>query len=149
MADRKLVLVRLQELPDRTLGRLLGYDRNIEIGRWWSLELPDRNNARNISHIPAGVYKLTPEVSPKLGQVLRVHDVPGRDGILIHAGNVPENTKGCILAGMLLLDLNSDGYLDCARSRTAMTELYGWFDGDESSELVVVEAYGTKETNNA
>lgn len=144
MAERKLVLVRLQELRDRTLGRLLGYDRDIEIGRWWSLELPDHNNQRNISHIPTGTYKLTAEEHPKLGQVLRVHGVPDRDGILIHAGNQPEHTRGCILCGMLLLDLNGDGYLDCARSRSAMTELYGWFDGDMSSELVVVEAYGGK-----
>ena len=30
----------------------------------------------------------------------RVIDVPGFEGILVHAGNYQENTQGCILVGM-------------------------------------------------
>ena len=60
--------------------------------------------------IPAGTYELTMDVvSPKYstyksyefcnGKLPRLQNVPGYDGILIHIGNYPKDTEGCILVG--------------------------------------------------
>lgn len=61
--------------------------------------------------IPRGRYLVTMEVSPKFkdrpyaepygGRLPLLHDVPGFDGILIHPGNTPDDTEGCLLPGML------------------------------------------------
>jgi RHS repeat-associated protein len=64
-----------------------------------TLELPGRENLPFKSRIPAGTYKATRHNSPSLGSVLKLHEVPGRSDILLHPGNTPDDTKGCILPG--------------------------------------------------
>jgi hypothetical protein len=68
------------------------------------LELPWKNNERNVSQIPRGTYawqKITRQSNGKPAIWLR--DVPGRSEILIHQGRYPHHSKGCILI---------DGYED-------------------------------------
>ncbi len=97
-----LELIRLQYLPDRTLGTLhiLGNDQ------WHcdTLELPATvNGVANVPKlccIPAGTYELKVTWSPAFKRWLPLlMAVPGRSGIRIHAGNTPRDTKGCILVG--------------------------------------------------
>jgi hypothetical protein len=66
---------------------------------WATLELPWRDNARQISCIPTGLYSIMRRDSLKFGKCLAVRGVPNRDGILIHAGNTVKDTHGCILVG--------------------------------------------------
>lgn len=61
--------------------------------------------------IPAGTYRIALDVvSPKFkerfpyktlchGMLPRLLNVPSRSGILIHCGNLPSDTQGCILLG--------------------------------------------------
>ena len=68
-----------------------------------TLELPYLDNQRSISCIPEGSYKVRtrlPRESATRDYVhLLVQDVEGRSYILVHIGNFPKDTKGCILVG--------------------------------------------------
>jgi len=73
-----------------------------------TMEPPWRDNQRNISCIPAGEYDVVIAQSPKYGLVYWVKDVPDRDLIRIHSGNLGgdvkkglvSHTKGCLLFGL-------------------------------------------------
>jgi len=67
-----------------------------------TLEDPWLENQRNKSCIPAGVYTFSPHHGAKYQNVWRADHVPGRSGILIHAGNTTADTEGCILVGLEL-----------------------------------------------
>lgn len=70
-------------------------------------ELPDRDNQRSISRIPAGEYQVKIRQSHKYGAIFHLQDVKGRSYILIHAGNwagdiskgYRTDSMGCILLG--------------------------------------------------
>jgi hypothetical protein len=103
--------------------------------RCFTLELPWRDNVRQKSCIPTGVYFCTWKNSKKFGLVPLLQTVQGRDGILIHsgtwAGNVDlgykTNSHGCILLEKKLGKL--DGQLAGFMSRIAMNELREHFKG--------------------
>lgn len=106
MTEPVLILARGGDSDEGTFGELWhGRDRLAV-----SAEPPWRDNARARSCIPAGEYRATWSRSPTFGPVYRLHDVPGRSHILIHAGNYagdPEaglrtHTQGCILLGSRL-----------------------------------------------
>lgn len=62
-----------------------------------TLEPPYRSK---YSYIREGVYRMSVTYSPKFHRKLPLlHDVPGRSGIRIHAGNTASDTHGCILVG--------------------------------------------------
>jgi hypothetical protein len=64
-----------------------------------TLEPRDNLNRVNRSSIPAGQYEMRGVSSERFGETFEVLSVPGRTGILFHAGNVVEDTSGCILIG--------------------------------------------------
>jgi hypothetical protein len=90
-----LEIIRLEEALSGTLG-ILKIDKECFC---WTLEPPDRENARNISSIPAQQYICEIYHSPKHGETYQIFDVPGRAAILFHAGNTVGHTAGCILLG--------------------------------------------------
>lgn len=73
-----------------------------------TLELPWKNNQRNMSCIPPGSYKCTTRISPKFGLTYWLLEVPNRSYILIHSGNwagdvekgFKSHVNGCILLGL-------------------------------------------------
>mgnify|MGYP003625496884 CR=1 FL=1 len=68
-----------------------------------TLELPWKQNQRNISCIPAGEYdarlRLPRESATREYIHLLIKDVPNRSYILVHIGNTTSDTQGCILVG--------------------------------------------------
>lgn len=66
----------------------------------YTLERPWRDNRLCISHIPPGDYEVRPD-RRKGSHKFRFNDVETRprSAIEIHAGNVVEDTQGCIMVG--------------------------------------------------
>jgi len=120
----RLEIVRFSENDKQSLSKFVVFDDwNCELGQGYMLELPDKGNKRNISRIPEGKYKCVKRVSEKYGDHFHVKDVPNRTWILIHVGNFNTDTRGCILPGMSLVDINGDGLKDVARSGDTMDML--------------------------
>lgn len=67
-----------------------------------TLELPWLSNAKKISCIPCGSYRLVKHYSRKFGRCFSIKAVPNRSHILIHVGNYKRDTLGCILVGRWL-----------------------------------------------
>lgn len=103
----KAMLLRERSMDWGTFGRLTVCKRDGEEFMCFdTLELPWRDNLRQISCIPEGSYRCSFGPTGK-GRLYRVENVPGRDGILFHAGNwagdhgmkMRCNSFGCILIG--------------------------------------------------
>ena len=107
-----LELKRIFKGKDYTIGRLF-----ID-GKYFCDTLEDpvrqldsiKDKIYSKTAIPTGKYKVSMSVvSPKYsirksynwcgGRLPRLLDVPFFDGILIHSGNTPDHTAGCILVG--------------------------------------------------
>ncbi len=89
--------------------------------RFYTLEPPEGlKDSRGITAIPAGVYKVQLNWSPKFKRNMpEVMAVPDREGIRIHWGNYEVCTDGCILVGNA-----RDTRGDVWASRPAFTVLY-------------------------
>lgn len=75
--------------------------------------------------IPAGTYKMRITWSPHFKCWLpELLNVPGRTAIRIHAGNLPQHTRGCILVGQ-----HQQNYL--MNSKAALTDLMQQFGKHE------------------
>lgn len=128
-------IIRHPSTVQGTPGRLLLGDDEISC-----IELPWRDNQREVSCIPAGTYLCRPVVSIRFGQVFEVLDVPGRSAILIHAGNFggdaelgwTTDLRGCIAPAMRigrLVNLRGQQQLAGCESRSALRRLMDWADG--------------------
>lgn len=74
----------------------------------YTLEPYDRFNANNVASIPAQQYRCGIVRSPKYGETYEVFNVPFRNHILFHSGNVDDDTAGCILLGDTIGKLRDD-----------------------------------------
>jgi len=93
----KAILNRFASEDGVTLG-VLNFQK-VDHPTFYTLELPWKDNATDISCIPEGNYRCVPYSSEDFPSVYEVKHVPGRTKILMHIGNYPENTLGCILPG--------------------------------------------------
>ena len=95
-----LLLIRDTFTNESTIGELfLNGERLCD-----TLENPWKDNERNVSCIPEGIYpvrlRLPRESATRDYIHLLVKDVKDRDYILIHIGNTAKDTSGCILVGL-------------------------------------------------
>lgn len=91
-----------------------------------TIELPWKDNQKNISCIPEGTYEAEHYLSESRGDTYKLKDVPGRTSILIHVGNwagdisqgLKSDSEGCILLGQDVDRLSSQ--LAVTQSRKTM-----------------------------
>jgi hypothetical protein len=110
-------------LSDRTLGSIISPQGGLICK---ILERPWLSNERGLSCIPEGVYSVVwsgpvlkddpdTEVDESGGRIYRPYEhyilpnVPGRSGILIHAGTDVNHSEGCLLVGSRFVNINSPG----------------------------------------
>jgi hypothetical protein len=100
-----LELIRLEENHDYGTFGILKISKMVACV---TLEPSDQLNAPFISSIPAQQYMCKRVNSPKYGQTWEVENVPNRLSILFHAGNVSEDTEGCIILAQHFGKLRGD-----------------------------------------
>ena len=115
-------------MPELTIKRTYLDNCTVGVGTtkdltFFTLELPDLDNAPNISCIPEGTYKCVRITSPSLGECFDVYNVIDRTYIRIHAGNFTSQIQGCILVGDSLKDINGDGVIDVLNSKDTLNKL--------------------------
>lgn len=93
-----------------------------------TMELPWKDNQKDISCIPVGTYPVELFHSIKFGKCFKIQGVPGRDAILIHKGNYNRDTHGCILPGKDFADLDKDGNQDITASGATVDLLVKYFE---------------------
>lgn len=106
----------------------------------YTIELPWRENQRQISCIPPGTYRCEIVNSPRFGRVYEVKDVPGRSHVLIHSANLAGDLskgwttqlQGCIAPGERRGKMiNASGKMQNAVlvSRPALNRFMRWAAG--------------------
>ena len=105
----KFTLQRFYCNDKYTLGRLSFNDKYIcdtleppsaHLSSKDSIEKIKATKAKGFRAIPSGTYQLTITYSPRFKKRLPLLlNVPGFEGIRIHAGNTVKDTQGCILPG--------------------------------------------------
>ena len=74
--------------------------------------------------IPAGRYRLSITPSARFKEALPLlADVPGFEGIRIHAGNTHDDTEGCLLVGQVLTGRVPGPSFTVCNSRRALNAL--------------------------
>ena len=126
-----LVLERNKSTLHSVTGKLLLLDnKNNLILQLRTLERPWVFNERKISCIPSGTYLVKRHISPKFGQCFKIQDVKGRSDILIHSGNVVNDTLGCVLVGLTSGTVDDSDSAMVYSSRKAMAVLLALIDKD-------------------
>tara|TARA_R100001594_G_scaffold35736_1_gene65264 strand:+ start:8526 stop:8933 length:408 start_codon:yes stop_codon:yes gene_type:complete len=125
-----LLLIRDTFTDKSTLGKL--YFNGEFYGH--TLELPWKDNEKRVSCIPKGVYEVKKrhtEESKYKYEHLHILDVENRELILLHIGNYPKNSKGCILLG------NTRALNFVGESRKAFYKLMYDLGSFERIELII------------
>lgn len=132
--SKKACLTRAETSDEGTFGLFTVDDRS-----YFSGELPDRDNALNLSCIPKGTYSCVWNYSPKLRRKAYLIIVPNREGVRIHSANfMGDDTKGfkkqlngCIALGQRLGQM--DGQKALLLSRPAVREFEDYMQGQPFS----------------
>lgn len=106
----ELTLLRTQKTELSTISHLLIEDKHecfiIEdtdrgLKQTMSLEEIQKLKIHGKTAIPEGRYQIILTYSPRFKKILpRLLNVLGYEGILIHIGNYPKDTEGCLLPGV-------------------------------------------------
>ena len=153
---RKITLTRIANTPTYCIGRLYVdgtyvcdtlEDTDRLLSDDMSLAEVLRRKVKHQTAIPTGTYRVsmhTPSASfgsSKFykevcgGKLPRLQDVKGYQGVLIHCGNTPSDTSGCILVG----ENKVRGKV--INSQRAFRRLYAIIKGEGDVRLTVSRIY--------
>jgi len=136
----RIQVIRLSYGKVQTIGRLMLLNENDGIiNSYWTMELPWKNNQRNVSCIPENTYTAVKHQSPKFGDSLWLQDVAGRSEILVHPANYYHDLLGCIGVGNDLKDIDGDKMMDITDSRNAVNELIGSIEKNEIEIEIITQ----------
>ena len=103
-----------------------------------TLERGWRNNEQGVSCIPAGVYKVVLEWSPKFQMDLwEIKGVENRSECKFHVSNYWHQLNGCIAPGRRPKYLNKDKYLDVTDSRNTLKDFHQTLKGHKEAILII------------
>jgi hypothetical protein len=107
----------------------------------YSLEKGWKDNKKNVSCIPSGVYDVVLEYSNRFKKELwEIKGVPNRSECKFHAANFAYQLEGCIALGVAVKDIDGDGIPDVAGSRIAMRKFHKVLSGEEKACLRIERA---------
>ena len=118
--------------PTQTVGNLIITKDDKLLFMCYTIELPEKGNAPQISCIPEGDYKVVYRESAKYPQHYQILNVQNRDFILIHQANYvgsvnPKTHKpdllGCVGVGSGYADLTGDGIVELINSSNTLKKL--------------------------
>lgn len=130
--------VRTKRGDDGTFGHLVHANFHLV-----SLELPWRDNLKDLSCIPVGIYNVVPDDTGK-HQYYRILDVPGRGNIEMHPANWAGDTtkgllsdlRGCLAVGLRRGKLNNQ---ECILDSNIAFERLKLYIGSEDFQLEIIE----------
>lgn len=130
MSDLKVTISRSDKLKasednKQTLGWLYVQVGGKMIFECATLELAWRDNKRNISSIPEGIYtviKVGPSPNIDYNHFLFLN-VSNRGGVCIHVANYARELRGCVAVGEKHIDIDNDGLRDVTNSRKTLEQL--------------------------
>lgn len=123
--SKYILISRFFRNDKQTLGVLNVIDSKSEKSELYAktVELPWKDNQRNISCIPPGKYPGELRTSEKYGLHVHIKEVPDRSYILIHPANFVRQLRGCIAPGKSHTDIDGDGYRDVISSRDTVSKI--------------------------
>lgn len=142
MIKNKIYINRVFQNNQKTLGVGLILTGNWILKDFKTIELPWKNNERNISCIPAGVYEaMAIERYSNSEYAIWLQDVPKRSEILIHTANHVNQLLGCIAPGVRFKDINDDGKIDIVNSDYVMKIFKGLFPLWQKTKVYIYNAF--------
>lgn len=119
MVKMDVITIKRAYMPNCTIGfgSFKGFD-------FFVLELPWKDNTKNISCIPPGNYDAIKRISPGKGyEVIEFINVPNRTYIQAHYGNFTRQILGCQLYGDSLKFVDGDSIIDVTNSEETIKKL--------------------------
>lgn len=104
-----------------------------------TLEPPNRLNKPFLSSIPAQQYTCQRDVSHSFGETFRIINVPDREFIYFHPGNIIIDTEGCIILAQHFGLLRGDRAV--LNSGKTFKEFMGVLKDHNSCHLTINEVY--------
>lgn len=124
-----MILNRTKVIADALLGEITVDNTHV----CWTLE-------RTSVAIPAGTYAIALYPSPHFGQLMPLLvDVPSREDILIHWGNYPINSDGCILVGKTQDPSTGDIFSTREQWAALNQAIVGAIDAHEPCSITVID----------